>query len=50
MAKYVRQWLAKPEVTGSNPAAEKRKTFASFYLKVRPIDGSGDFCSAGCKQ
>ena len=24
------------------PAAEKNKTFAYFYLKVRPLDGSGE--------
>ena len=50
VAKQVRQWFAKPEVTGSNPAGVKSKTFCYFYLKARPIDGSGDFCYADGKH
>ena len=26
------------------------KSFAYFYLKLKPIDGSHDFHSAGCKH
>ena len=32
-----------PEVTGSNPAVDESNTFVNLYLKVRPLDGSGDF-------